>query len=109
MDTERLRDAFHGHIIAEPLQGCDGPLAVTFLLFGSLVRIALPLIILKDPKRGNVHIPSLLVVERVTVHRKPPEVRICRLSIQSGVGTRPPSTKNPAGCPTASCGEESGQ
>ena len=25
-------------------------------------------------------------------HRKPPEVRICRLSIQSGVGTRPPST-----------------
>src|SRR5215510_14881254 len=44
MDTERLRYAFHGHIIAEPLQGCDGPLTVTFLLFGSLVRVALLLI-----------------------------------------------------------------
>jgi len=40
----------------------------------------------------NDHIPSLLVVERVTVHRKPPEVRICRLRNQSSVGTRPPST-----------------
>ena len=28
-------------------------------------------------------------------HRKPPEVRICRLSIQSVVGTRPPSTSTP--------------
>jgi hypothetical protein len=28
-------------------------------------------------------------------HRKPPEVRICRLSIQSCVGTRPPSTSTP--------------
>ena len=28
-------------------------------------------------------------------HRKPPEVRICRLSIQSWVGTRPPSTSTP--------------
>ena len=32
-------------MIAEPLQGCDGPLAVTLLLFGSLVRVALLLII----------------------------------------------------------------
>jgi hypothetical protein len=31
-------------------------------------------------------------VERVTAHRKPPEVRICRLRNQSAVGTRPPST-----------------
>ena len=45
MDTERLRYAFHCHLITEPLQGCDGPLAVTFLLFGSLVRVALLLII----------------------------------------------------------------
>src|SRR5215831_15758087 len=28
-------------------------------------------------------------------HRKPPDVRICRLSLQSGVGTRPPSTSTP--------------
>ena len=41
------------------------------------------------------HIPPDYVVERVIVHRKPPEVRICRLSIQSDVGTRPPSTSTP--------------
>ena len=41
------------------------------------------------------HIPSDLVVELLTTHRKPPEVRICRLSIQSDVGTRPPSTSTP--------------
>src|SRR5918912_3258199 len=45
MDTERLRDAFHSHIITEPLQGGDGPLAITFLLVGLLVRVALLLII----------------------------------------------------------------
>src|SRR5437660_11309838 len=45
MNTERLRCAFQCHMIAEPLQGCDGPLAVTLLLFGSLVRVALLLII----------------------------------------------------------------
>src|SRR6266849_5805382 len=39
-----------------------------------------------------------LVVECVSHHRKPPEVRICRLSIQSAVGTRPPSTSTPH-CP----------
>src|SRR6266850_8310315 len=44
------------------------------------------------------HIPPNLVVECVPTHRKPPEVRICRLSIQSAVGTRPPSTSTPH-CP----------
>ena len=29
------------------------------------------------------HIPPNYVVERFIAHRKPPEVRICRLSIQS--------------------------
>ncbi|HEY5869726.1 MAG TPA: hypothetical protein VI542_29870, partial [Candidatus Tectomicrobia bacterium] len=43
------------------------------------------------PAGEKVHIPSLLVVECVTAHRKPPEVRICRLSSQSRVGTLPPS------------------
>src|SRR5262249_15571027 len=41
------------------------------------------------------HIPSLLVVEHVPAHRKPPEVRIWRLSSQSRVGTVPPSTSTP--------------
>ena len=31
----------------------------------------------------------------VSTHRKPPEVRICRLRNQSVVGTRPPSTATP--------------
>jgi hypothetical protein len=44
------------------------------------------------------HIPSVLVVAGVTAHRKPPEVRICRLRNQSAVGTRPPSTSTPH-CP----------
>src|SRR5712691_3785280 len=34
----------------------------------------------------------------VITHRKPPEVRICRLRNQSVVGTRPPSTSTPH-CP----------
>src|SRR5438128_12444025 len=46
------------------------------------------------------HIPPNLVVERVTTHRKPPEVRIWRLSNQSRVGTVPPSTSTPH-CPHA--------
>jgi hypothetical protein len=46
----------------------------------------------------NLHIPSDLVVAGVTAHRKPPEVRICRLRNQSAVGTRPPSTSTPH-CP----------
>jgi hypothetical protein len=45
MNTERLRCAFQCYLITEPLQGCDGPLAGTLLLFGSLVRVALLLII----------------------------------------------------------------
>src|SRR6266704_2940568 len=36
-----------------------------------------------------------LVVEPVTAHRNPPEVRIWRLSNQSRVGTVPPSTSTP--------------
>ena len=43
----------------------------------------------------NLHIPSDLVVECGTAHRKPPEVRICRLRNQSRVGTVPPSTSTP--------------
>jgi len=41
------------------------------------------------------HIPPNLVVERVPAHRKPPDVRIWRLSNQSCVGTFPPSTSTP--------------
>jgi hypothetical protein len=44
---------------------------------------------------ANSHIPSNYVVKRVTVQRKPPEVRICRLRNQSRVGTVPPSTSTP--------------
>ncbi len=43
----------------------------------------------------NAHIPSDLVVEHVTAHWKPPEVRIWRLRNQSRVGTLPPSTSTP--------------
>src|SRR5215831_15234267 len=46
-------------------------------------------------KGGKIHIPPHFVVERVTAHRKPPEVRICRLRNQSAVGTRPPCTSAP--------------
>ena len=35
------------------------------------------------PLPNRSHIPPNYVVERVIVHRKPPDVRICRLSIQS--------------------------
>src|SRR5437867_2561924 len=44
------------------------------------------------------HIPLNLVVECVTTHPKPPDVRICRLRNQSCVGTVPPSTSTPH-CP----------
>ena len=46
---------------------------------------------------GKSHIPSDLVVDCVTAQRKPPEVRIWRLSNQSRVGTVPPSTSTPHG------------
>jgi hypothetical protein len=46
----------------------------------------------------NDHIPPDLVVELLTTHRKPPEVRICRLRNQSRIATRPPSTSTPH-CP----------
>src|SRR5262249_9616610 len=42
-----------------------------------------------------LHIPPNFVVKCVTAHRKPPEVRICRLRNQSLVGTLPPSTSTP--------------
>jgi hypothetical protein len=42
-----------------------------------------------------LHIPPNLVVRSITAHRKPPEVRICRLRNQSRVGTVPPSTSTP--------------
>jgi hypothetical protein len=45
MDPERLCYTVHCHTITATLQGCDGPLAVTLLLFGALVRVALLLII----------------------------------------------------------------
>ena len=48
-----------------------------------------------EANSGKSHIPPNYVVEGVPAQRKPPEVRICRLSIQSGVGTRPPSTSTP--------------
>ena len=51
-----------------------------------------------DVLLGIFHIPSLLVVERIIAHRKPPDVRICRLRNQSRVGTVPPSTSTPH-CP----------
>ncbi len=41
------------------------------------------------------HIPPNYVVKRVTVQRKPLEVRICRLRNQSRVGTLPPSNSTP--------------
>src|SRR5215831_3250093 len=44
---------------------------------------------------GIFHIPPNLVVRRITTHRKPPDVRICRLRNQSRVGTVPPSTSTP--------------
>ena len=47
---------------------------------------------------GKFHIPPILVVERVTTHRKPLEVRIWTLRNQFRVGTVPPSTSTPH-CP----------
>jgi hypothetical protein len=38
-----------------------------------------------DEMDGKSHIPPNDVVEGVPAQRKPPEVRMCRLSIQSGV------------------------
>jgi len=59
-----------------------------------LTRCGLPLppYLLADEKH---HIPPDLVVRAIIAHRKPPDVRICRLRNQSAVGTRPPSTSTP--------------
>src|SRR5215510_9449243 len=46
----------------------------------------------------TLHIPPDLVVRGIPTHRESPEVRICRLSLQSHVGTRPPSPFTPH-CP----------
>ena len=43
----------------------------------------------------KTHIPPNLVVACVTAHRRPPDVRSCRLRNQSAVGTHPPSTSTP--------------
>jgi len=43
----------------------------------------------------NFHIPPDIVVRGSTTHRKPPEVRICRLRNRSAVGKRPPPTSTP--------------
>jgi hypothetical protein len=51
--------------------------------------------ILLAMEAGANHILPNYVVEYGIAHRKPPEVRMCRLSIQSGVGNRPPSTSTP--------------
>ena len=56
MDPERLRYAFHGHVLTETLQGFDGPLAITFLLFGSLVCVALLLIVADFRGAKSAHI-----------------------------------------------------
>ena len=44
---------------------------------------------------NKAQIPPDLVVRSSTAHRKPPDVRICRLRNQSRVGTVPPSTSTP--------------
>jgi hypothetical protein len=46
-------------------------------------------------KPRKIHIPPNSVVRGITAHRKPPDVRICRLRNQSRVGTVPPSTSTP--------------
>jgi phosphatidylserine/phosphatidylglycerophosphate/cardiolipin synthase-like enzyme len=51
-----------------------------------------------NKKSKIYHIPPDLVVRSTTTHRKPPDVRICRLRNQSRVGTVPPSTSTPH-CP----------
>ena len=52
-------------------------------------------VLLLDHQTGLFHIPSDLVVESITAHRKPPEVRIWRFRNQSCVGTFPPLTSTP--------------
>ena len=84
------------------LKGLAQPLAVYRVLYESMARSRLeaasstgwtPLV----GREQKSHIPPNLVVECVWLIR-PPEVRICRLSIQSGVDARPPSTSTPH-CP----------
>ena len=47
------------------------------------------------PTAETIFFESPLVVKGATTHRNPPEVRMCRLSNPSRVGSRPPSTSTP--------------
>jgi hypothetical protein len=60
-----------------------------------LVRMLEDMVAAGSVANKKSHIPPELVVERVTAHRKPPDVRICTLRNQSLVGKRPPSTSTP--------------
>ncbi len=79
----------------EPLQA---PLPLAGGLVGVLRPVVEVAVLAVLNTRQNLHIPPNYVVERVTAHRKPPDVRICRLRNQSRVGTVPPSTSTPH-CP----------
>jgi transposase len=70
------------------------PPAIRALRDVTRTRVAL----VQSRTQAKSHIPPDLVVKGITAHRKPPEVRICRLRNQSGVGNRPPSTSTPH-CP----------
>src|SRR5262245_45586416 len=62
----------------------------------SVTSYTLPMSRLHSPPAyRKSHIPPDYVVERVTLQRTPPEVRIRRLRNQSRVGTVPPSTSTP--------------
>ena len=66
MDTKRLRHAFSRHVMPQTLQGLYGPLAVTFLLLGVLVCVALLLII--DPLAEQmIHDPENLLRHHITL------------------------------------------
>jgi hypothetical protein len=70
---------------------------VSRVVMGQVCRNRLFLQAFRDGRDRYGHIPPNYVVRCVTTHRKPPEVRIWRLSIQSDVGTRPPSTSTSHG------------
>jgi hypothetical protein len=71
---------------------------VSHILAGMASGRDIPAAAVSPAGRRKFHIPPDYVVRCVATHRKPPEVRIWRLSIQSDVGTRPPSTSTPH-CP----------
>src|SRR5215510_12780616 len=61
----------------------------------ALIRVKINPVATNSVASRIFHIPADLVVACVTAHRKPPDVRICRLRNQSAVGTCPPSTSTP--------------